>query len=179
MSDRDVIDLDRESGSPSVILKFRGIKVRLDRARVLALLEVEQRYLDILSPDSGTVPLRRAPPPSASAPTPAASTDLRLGTVARRIDGEEITHAKLSTRIKKVYDYAVPSRQIRPAHSGLLLEMIEQFDWAIPAHPNTHLDQHLEEMLDWDGVTSEFKTQVSAFLAEYRARRAVSSKTPA
>lgn len=175
LSVRPLIDLDQDQNQTTIVVEFHGLKVRLDRDRVLGLLQTEQEHLVALSGGTLATPRsdgRKHAPPSRAAPE---QNDVKLSAIVKRLGVEEISHAKLSTRIKKIYDYSAPSRQIRPAHMGLLGEMIASFDWVLPDHPNTHLDQHLDEMLQWDGPTSEFRLQVQSFLKAYRQKRAAAA----
>ena len=85
--------------------------------------------------------------------------------------GQTTSHASLSYRIKRIYDFSAAQKKLRPTHAGVLSEMLESFDWTIPEHPNTRLEQHLQEMLDWKAVSAELKQEIREFLGRYLAVR--------
>jgi hypothetical protein len=149
-----MIDLDDPSLGPWVIrVTTRGQTRFIDSAALQALLEAP-----------AAVHPRGA---KASAPAPA-----RKGKIDRRqLDPEKLTHAMVSTRITKIYHHALPTRSLRPAHVGILSEILEQFDWEIPEHPNTRLDQQLAEIVQWPATPAELKAQAQKFLKEYLAAR--------
>jgi hypothetical protein len=147
-----LIDLEApQESTTAVVVRYRGVLTSVTRERLLALLKLEEQQLETAL--------------GAETVEPAAATPPLVP------DAGPFTHASLSTRIKKVYDYSVRTRNVRPTHAGLLAEVLSGFDWQIPPHPNTHLVQHLGEIKTWNGVEAPLKAAIDAFLARYLARR--------
>lgn len=150
-----VIDLDTPDHQEVVLaISYRNVKTAISRARLLELLKREEEFLAVMTSSAD----RTATQSAATGP-------------AFVVKAEKVTHASLSSRIKKIYDYSCGTKRLRAAHIGFLRDLVENFDWAIPGHPNTRLEEHLGEMLGWQGVTDEFKGEMERFLKKYREAR--------
>lgn len=145
-----------ERGAPLLVVVYRGVKIALSQARVIELLDREQEYLDLIAGGAG------------SAHSAANGSPLFDGS---KVAVAAISHARLSNKIKKVYDLSHDKKNVRPAHASILCEMIALFDWHVPLHPNTKLDQHLFEMSTWKGSPPDLKEAVTAFLERYNRMR--------
>ena len=148
-----VIDLDKLDPTEVILVTFGGGRVAITRSRLLDLLQREQDYWSLVSA------------PGAAEPPPQFEFN------AQALPSESVSHASLSTRIKKVYTYSLASRKLRAAHVSLLTDLIHGFDWKIPKHPNTKLEVQLVEMLAFKDVPDEFRTLAMGFLERYLQSR--------
>lgn len=173
----EVLDLDEETPSRRlVILTFSGVKTALSKDRLLELLANEQLLIGEISGRPSVQALAPLPPP------PPPTRDPRLdrkvfaepafAIQSRQIPGAAISHASLSTRIKKIYEYYEDKPKVlRPAHAGLLLEVIQKFDGVIPEHATTRLLSQLESILTWNDVPEDLRSTVAAFVESYTSRK--------
>lgn len=163
---KHVIELDNLPSDSILLTSYGGQRVAVTRERLQELLAREQEYFEVLARERSVPPVVTRPePPAAAGARP--DHEFSAGALPR----ESVSHASLSTRIKKVYMYSLQARKLRDAHMTQLLDMIADFDWQIPRHPNTRLQQHLVEMLGWKGVTPVFREAVMAFLDRYLVAR--------
>jgi hypothetical protein len=142
-----------------VIITYSGVKFALDKARLHQLLACEQSSLAQLA---GAPAL-----PVAGGSEPAKTTLPATRAVA---DGA-VSHGSLSSRTKKIFDFASEQRALRPAHAGLLLELLTNFDWDLPDYPKTRVDVHLSEIRGWKGVPDDLAEAIDDFLERYRSAR--------
>lgn len=159
-----------------LIVTFHGGQTTVSRHRLLELLEYESAYLALMTK-------KTAPPPDISAegavpPVPAshaAATGQRpIANQVRKDAAVDaiISHASLSARIKKIHRYSRSQRELRPIHAGLLAEILAAFRGVIPPHSNSGLEEHLEDIMAWGGVTGALRDQIAAFLSRYRDQKA-------
>jgi hypothetical protein len=161
-----VINLDQPSERDTVVVvRFGGAVVPVSRARLLELLSREQLYILGAGGDAPerTDAAEVAAPQhlSASSEPPAMSA----------LAGERLNHRSLSNRIKKIHDYSVAQRTLRPNHALHLEEVLRAFDWVVPEHPNTQLEFHLGEICGWGGVSDALKSLIQSFVAQYKQVR--------
>lgn len=155
-ADARVLNLD-ESGGQSwmLVYSYRGVRTAIDRERLDELLRLEEEALVRLTAGG-------EPEPAKGEPT------IR----SRQIPTDAISHASLSNRITKIHNYSKQARALRPAHAGLLGEVLAAFDWEIPEHPNLKLEQLLKEMVAWGGLSDELRKAMTDFLRRYAKARA-------
>ena len=146
-----------------IVVAYRGVKMAVSKDRLLELLRREEDYLKFATSHGSAGGNPSVPSASETPPTR-----------GRQLELTAVTHASLSSRIKKVYTYSTSSRALRPAHLGLLKELIDNFDWVLPQYPNTRLEQHLSEIRTWSGVPDDFKDELDRFLKRYTSARKVS-----
>ena len=157
-----VINLDDPAWSEAMLfLSFRGTRVPVSRARLLELLEREDAYLGLLA--NGSAP----PPPEKAPPERRPPTTTRTRETVDPVVGATTSHASLSYRIKRIYDFSSAQQKLRPTHAGLLAEVLAGFNWELPEHPTTQLEQHLAEIATWRGVSDELKEKIRSFLEAY------------
>lgn len=161
-----LIDLDASQEPTTVVVRYKSVVTPLTRDRVLELLAREEQALTLLL-QTGMAPAA-APRAANAAPMPLPPDP---ATVTAGIDGGPITHASLSTRIKKIHDYSAGTRKVRPTHAGLLAEVLAAFDWQIPPHANTHLVEHLNAIRTWQGVSAQLQADIDQFLTAYTTAR--------
>jgi hypothetical protein len=163
----NAIDLnDPAQAGTLLFVRFGGVRMTVDARRLTELLEREQQLLALLA--GGT-------------PAAAKAGDSRKGGGSRTkpapvVTGGagDVTHASLSTRIKKIFMFTYESRSLRPAHQQILTDVLDGFDWHIPEHPNTRLDQQLAEIATWPGVPDALKKKIGEFLPRYLEARGLS-----
>jgi hypothetical protein len=98
-------------------------------------------------------------------------------TLASIPDGTaSVSHGSLSSRTKKIYEFAQKTRTLRPAHAGLLMELLNSFDWSIPDNPKSRLDFHLAEMRTWKDVPEDLRASIVRFLDRYREARSTAKR---
>jgi hypothetical protein len=152
----EYLDLDDpELDGKAFLVGFRDVKVAVDRERLLQLLEREQELFSRPGPS----PSRQTGPTLAPPPDAAPANAYR------------VTHASLSARIKKIHVVVAETQKIRPAHLDMLNDLLDNFDWSVPAHPNTRLDQHLADMATWSSTPGALKEKIKTFLKRYRQLR--------
>lgn len=156
---RLVLNLDDQRDA-IVVLTYGGLRASLSRARLEELLALEQEHLAKLTAEPAPIQV-----------TAPKASERKFDFTARQVPQETVTHASLSTRIKKIYAYSATSRRLREAHIGLLKDLIENFDWRIPPHPSTRLEGQLVEMVGWKNVPEDFRTFVLSFVDRYIAAR--------
>ena len=157
-------DMDKSTNDAARIgLTYKGVRILISRDRLLELLRNEEELHALLvSPDDRAAPLP-APAPALVAPA-APTADKRRAAI-------RVTHASLSNRVKKIHDYAGPARALRKAHVEFLSELLANFDWHLPEHPNARLERYLRDFASWDRVPDSLREQISTFLARYTEAR--------
>lgn len=162
-----IIDLEAtDHASTSIIIRYRGVVTSFSRERLEQLLRREEAYLELCAAGSvGAEPLTAPaalPPASFSVPRPAT-------------DGA-ISHAGLSMRIKRIYNYSQAAKVLRASHAEHLAVILAQFDWQLPDYPNSQLDFQLREIAGWTRTEPETRALIEAFLVRYRAARSRAKK---
>ncbi len=153
-----IVNLDDPASEHlAVVFTYKGLRVAIDRHRLEQLLQLEQAYLSSLVPTSRAL---EAPP---AAPT--------LHMRPRQLPTETVTHASLSSRVTKIHRYSYETRVLRPAHAGILGEMLEAFDWVIPEHANGRLSALLTEISEWGNLPPELAQKIEQFLKQYDSAR--------
>src|SRR5687768_13741236 len=133
-----------------IAVTYRGVRTAVSKERLIELLRREEAFLNAKTQSGGRPRLSAAGHEPSGEPT-----SLR----GRQLELTKVTHASLSSRIKKVYMYSAATKALRPAHLGLLQELIANFDWVIPQYPNTRLEQHLGDIKTWSGVPDAFAAE--------------------
>lgn len=166
---RKILNLEStELADADVVIQYRGVMVRLDRRRILELIDLEDQWLRGAAPSAGG-PVATAAPRSTKAPV-AASTG--PSGIAGDLNPGPASHASLSYRIKRVYNFSKASQTLRETHRGLILELVDRFDWIIPDHPNSQLDFHLREIVGWiAGKDAHAEEKIKIFLERYQEAR--------
>lgn len=173
----NVLNLDDPANETTrIVVTHNGQRVSLSKARIQELLAVEDQLVAVLvdqkprTPASPSASKRKSSPATKPRGTHAAAPSRVTRPPAERLDA--VTHGSLSNRIKKIFNYTLESRALRPAQASLLQDLIDRFDWRIPEHPNTRLEIHLEEMLTWRGMSPVLARAIETFLDGYlEARR--------
>lgn len=163
-----LIDLDDPRQAETLVAtSYCGVKMAISRHRLHELLDREKELLSLLG---GTPPGPRA--------TPAEGVEVGEApprSVATTRRPETVTHGSLSSRIKKIHQYSLVAKRLRPAHIGLLRDLVQNFDWVFPEHATTALVDHLTEMLQWDDVPDDFRAEMTRFLKKYTKIRGLDS----
>jgi hypothetical protein len=161
-----VINFDDSNNEDAIVLiSYEGVAVPVTKTRLAELLKREQLFLRASIGAAATVHDRV--PPKAATKRPPKPRQFKKGMLA----SGPVSHASLSARIKKLYNYSRASRALRPAHQSFLTELLASFDWTIPEHPNTRLDHQLQEICQWSGVSESCRRTIDEFLARYRQVR--------
>lgn len=151
----------------SVIVSLDGSPVLLSGNRIVELLRRERELVRLLA--AGATPSR----PGASQPSePAEDLPASRGYVPPSDDVVRISHATLSYRIKRIYDYGARQRRLRETHAQIIVDLIASFDGRLPEHPSRALEQNLTAMLRWRSVPAEVKDTIQKFLAHYLEEKA-------
>ena len=156
-----VMNLDDAAlGKWTLIITYNGVKTAVERDRLLDLLRLEEDLLASMA-SGGAAP--------ADAGHGVGSRGMALKN--RQVPDGPVTHASLSNRVTKIHKYSRGARELRPAHAGLLGEVLQNFDWVIPDHPNLRLAEQLGEIVSWDAVSGDLKGAIKGFLERYLALR--------
>ena len=159
-----------------MIVTFLGGQTTVSRQRLLELLGYESAYLALMTKKTGSPPdfsPKEATQPVTVSNAPATGQRQIANQVRKDAAVDAIiSHASLSARIKKIHRYSRSQRELRPIHAGLLAEILAAFRGVIPPHSNSGLEEHLEDIMAWGGVTGALRDQIAAFLSRYRDQKA-------
>jgi len=164
-----IIDLEAaDHTSTSVIIRYRGVVTSFSRERLEQLLRREEAYLELCA--AGSAGPGAASPGSAPKPAPV-SPSLAPPTTPRPSTDGTISHAGLSMRIKRIYNYSQAAKVLRASHAEHLAVILAQFDWQLPDYPNSQLDFQLREIAGWERTEPETRALIEGFLVRYREAR--------
>lgn len=165
-----IIDLEDSYGDGTTILvRYRGVLTPVTKERLLQMMRREEAYLGGERAQGAEAPvlIDATAEPVARKPRQDAPKSGRPTT--RHKTG--VSHAGLSVRVKRMYNYNQSSRRLRATHAEHLEQILDAFDWIIPDHPNSMLDFHLKEISAWDGVSDALRVMIAEFIARYTNAR--------